>query len=77
MVIFFILAKIFMFSLMIASLIYDLIRFEHQYTDYFPIIFNDKSQTSGKFFYFKSWTRLAPYMFGLWVGSDFVNFKTN
>ena len=66
-----------MFALMNSSLIYDLIRFEHYYSDYFPIVFNDKSLASSNFFYYKSWTRLAPYMFGLWVGSDFVNFKIN
>ena len=28
-------------------------------------------------YYFKSWTRLSPYIFGLWMGNEYAKFKSN
>ena len=55
---------------MITSLAYDLITFWVDKDVFFPwqVLKQTPETNPGTWFYFKSWTRLSPYIFGLLMG---------
>ena len=60
-----------------ASILYDFIFNIDNDSNLYPLIFDANLGNYVDHFYFKSWTRLVPYIFGLFIGQCYVSFKLN
>ena len=60
-----------------VSLLYDFIYNIDNDSNLYPLIFDANLGNYVDHFYFKSWTRLVPYIFGLFIGQCYVSFKLN
>ena len=60
-----------------VSLLYDFIYNIDNDSNLYPLIMDENTGDYFDHFYYKSWTRLIPYVFGLFIGQCYVSFKLN